>query len=974
MRRYSVQAIRNLDLISRNKSTLATPQSIENRLKGKDNKPLVSILPSLIDRHLQKNRNDLDPDYRAKLLGYLYHRQAYSALLRVGPRLLYENEYINAKTRIKNDNGNDNNSNFLRYDWKRFELKYFLFSLIQTGKFKSLDLVVCKLITHFSLTRKSDVIYLINSVLIKMEKYHLETNKQLNPKEIIFKWVKWMNILNGHCEFNNYITNSSILRPFLEFIVRLSKKKEPAFFYEVLDEIRNRQGLHTVSQFSTTLIQLFNHYRRFGMIESIWFYKTNKNLPIVSSDLTSILRTFCHLGKYDLVGSNYMEYPEAHDDNSQFDYCLIAYANLHDWESLQKQFNALFGIGKLPNIQQYGIVMFALARLGELESVEKLYSQLLRRDMLPTYAVLESLLLAHYKVGDYDSCFTHYEFFEKYDVKPSKYTYAIIFKAYRGLNDIEGALRFLKRKTMKKQVEFTESHFATLIQTTSKTTNYVVGKELYQIMQSVYKITPSGKSVAALMDVYIESGLYDESIKLFKSYIANKKDQFIDDNVVPVYNKAILTYININDAHKCEELIEYVINSKLPTDAYFYEVLIKYMVKLQGNFDSAIETIDQLMNHPTITVKPSHFEIIMSAYYKISYYEGIFQLYKKMTQMNIPVNSPILLYLIKSTFKYSINDKEKLSDAIKMLEQIMENAAKGHLNVSIKKLHPSIVAWPMRIISKYSSSKKALELLNKYNELFYGKDNPIINSKLTIMRSLLVLFGEIEQWDDFKFMFDKYLARIEYLNTLPSSTVPNKNFKTLLIGIIPYELRFLIATRQLDQLPKYLEAWQEKGFIWDNDSWNDIILAYFMDPQMIEEGMKLVNDKFIHGFNLIHKIRLLRNENKEDTNIRSNNETRRALPSIMKLKEENPENFIPKLYLTSDVKTRIMQLLDNYLNSTDNKEAKLKEFIDKYGYFMKSYLMNPRTFVKNWEDIEANHEKYFNELRNTRRVLPSMKF
>lgn len=54
-----------------------------------------------------------------------------------------------------------------------------------------------------------------------------------------------------------------------------------------------------------------------------------------------------------------------------------------------------------------------------------------------------------------------------------------------------------------------------------------------------------------------------------------------------------------------------------------------------------------------------------------------------------------------------------------MVEDIMENAANGTLDVTYNKLHPSVMAWPMRMIVKHDSPQRALELYNRYNELFF---------------------------------------------------------------------------------------------------------------------------------------------------------------------------------------------------------------------------------------------------------------
>ena len=539
------------------------------------------------------------------------------------------------------------------------------------------------------------------------------------------------------------------------------------------------------------------------------------------------------------------------------------------------------------------------------------------------------------------------------------------------MSDIDGALRFLRRKTSKETVKITETHFAILIQMCSKTTNYLIAAELFHIMKSHYNIIPTGKSVAALMDVYIESGLYEKALSLFDEYTqqdnkVSRDDEMLQDNVISVYNKAILVHIKRNEPEKCESLFEKVTQLQIPTDSPFYKMMIQYMIETKKDYPSALDILDKLLTSDTVQATTSHFEVIMAHCNHISYHEGIFQLYKKMNEYNVPMNSRILYYLIKSTFKVNITNKEGVDNAIELLNEIMENVARGTMNVTINRLHPSVMAWPMRVITKYYSPKDALNLFNKYHQLFYGKDDTIMSNKFSILRSFMVLFAEIEQWEQFERVYEKFLARLETIEQLPSHTVKNSKLKGLFIGIISYKIRQLNATQQIDKLPGLVENLQSRGFILDNKSWNDVILALFQDPRTIHDGLKLVNDKFIHGFNLIHKYRFLKNK-KENAELRDGKE-----PWLLSQKEKDPNSFQPKLYLKSDVYLRIMESLDGYLNSLGEThlDDTIKSFLSKYGYFMKSYLMTPRINVTGWESFENDHMQYLQQLRQMKRIVP----
>lgn len=167
-----------------------------------------------------------------------------------------------------------------------------------------------------------------------------------------------------------------------------------------------------------------------------------------------------------------------------------------------------------------------------------------------------------------------------------------------------------------------------------------------------------------------------------------------------------------------------------------------------------------------------------------------------------------------------------------MVEDVMENAANGTLDVTYNKLHPSVMAWPMRMIVKHDSPQRALELYNRYNELFFKKHDWVSNNnKFVMMRSLLVLLAQIEQWKDFETLFAKYMDRIENIENLPSSTTPNIKLRSIFSGLFPYKVSQLIAMNKIDELPLLWKKLREKGFILDNISWNSAVEALFKDQE-----------------------------------------------------------------------------------------------------------------------------------------------
>lgn len=913
----------------------ALPDNVKTILKDKSGKPLdnpqiTTLMNFFMNREITFNE-------RNYLIKYLYGKGAHENILTVGERCLF-----------------DPNGKFIE-KVSVDELKRYVNSLVMARKTISLEQVAYKLIAQFSITRKEVVIQVINSMLVNL--FKVET-----VPEALLKWVKITKRLHGHCDFTNYEQYRYILKTLI-FCLREIDFSDPS--YAVLELVKEDQGALTASQFASTLIYLFSHNRGFGLVEQLWNYKVENQLPISSTDLTSICKAYCHFKKYDLVEQVHSKYPEAHDDHSQFDYVLIAYAKQQNWQNLQDQFNALFGIGELPSINHYGIVMYAIAELGESEMVEKLYGQLLRRGMIPTLPVLQSLLHVYYKSGDLNGCFKHFELFRKYDIRPTPSSYVTMLKVYRNMGNIDGALKMLKQMTDNK-VEMWETHFSIIINLCAKTTNYAVAQELFQIMKEHYNIKPSGSSIASLMYVYTESDLPQQSLKLFSEYCGNGKKTKIRENEISIYNKAIEAYIKMGQKDMCELLFQDILKRNLETNSEFYEVMIKYLTTTVRDFETAENVLDQLLDHPKLKASSSHFECLMGAYDRISHRDGVFKLYQKMLDRGVQVNSKILYYLIKATFKTKLRTRANLEEAIHLVEDIMKRASDRSLDITFSSLHPSVVAWPMRVISKFHSPMRAMDLLNKYNELFYGKGDPA-NSRLVIMRSLMVLYAETEQWDDFERTFEKYLSKIEYYQNLPSSTVKNKKLLTLFKGVFGYKIKHLVATNNVLSIPKWLNELHGRGFVLDNDSWNEAILTMFSDSRTIEQGLGIVDQRLIHGYNLIHKYRLLR---KNTTN---NTSTDRG-SWFLERKAQDPKTFQPSLYLKSDVAEKIKESMDNYLSTFGDVGQELERLIRDYKYFMKSYLMKPRVGIPNWDGIEAKHAYYFRQLRESKRVVPPEKF
>lgn len=951
-----------------------------------DNPLEKSAEVQLINYYLGKDMNPI-PAERKLVIEFFERHQSYNAVVRFGRKHLFVNSEMtnistsdttasitNASTSIKNDIILVNNIQneipvgLLRDDVTTNELKLFIYSLIKMGNIRQLDIFLKSIISQISIQHKSRVIVLIGETYMRLSKMARLEDSAISEADALDRWTKWVTIMDGSCEFTSYMNNTRLLRPILQYIQELEKSDSPFRKLENgLNLVKRRQGVTACSQLSTTLIYLANYNKSFKLAEDLWDYKINNKLHVERSDLTEIMRSYNYYGKFNELSKVYSENPQAHHDASQFDYLLLAHAKTSNWGGLKEQFDALFGIGKLPNIRHYEIIMYSLALLGNVESIEQLYSQYLRRGMIPTYPILQSLLQCYYKSGKPAACFEQFQLFEKYSIQPTPASYTIMFKVYQRLNDISAALRLLKTMTEEKKIPVIEEHFIVLMQMCSRVTNHLIAREIFNIMKDHYDIKPTASSVSALMNVYIESKLYKQAIDIFDEY---SKLTYIknDPHLIDLYTSAILAEMKSNNEANCDNLFETVSKLDIPKNSKFYKILLLYMVNLK-NYSGAEDALMKLLKNPSYIFKANagHFEVIMETYSRISYSDGIFELYKIMTDFHIPVNSKILYYLVKATFKVQMSQKEDLTRSIEFVNKIMEEAAANSIDSYGNIFHPSIVGWALRTVAKYYSPKKALEMLNKYDKLFYDTNIRSVDNKFSLMRSLVVLFGELGEWDQFDIIFNNILKQLERYEKLPSSTIPNIKLRSLFVGIFSYKVRHLVETHQVQDLPRFLETLTEKKFILDNNTWNETVIALFSDSATINHGLEIVNSKLIHGYNLIHKNRLL-------SRLKSESLTQRNNSWFLDKKLEDPKSLVPKLYLKSKSFNIISKRLDSYLNNCDDIEEILRELIEKYGYFMKSYLMRGRNDVRDWYIIEENHKTYLELLRTTKRVVPIDKF
>ncbi|KAH3903225.1 uncharacterized protein SCODWIG_01827 [Saccharomycodes ludwigii] len=847
-------------------------------------------------------------------------------------------------------------------------------------------------INNSTSSKRSMIIKVLSSLLsVTYESYGFKT------ASIIF--MHSYSFMQGHCDFSSpkdYLRNRDILEPLMIVMQKNEKSYRESMnstvefdYYELLTNLETSFAVNVhhlvnvkytsskipvvISQYASTLQMLVLRRRMFDKGWDIWKYKYDHHRDLVEiNDLTGALRILVHKGNYGQVQKLYEEFPHLHNfGEKQFDYLLIAYSKLKSWDALQKQFNKLFGIGELPNVLHYGIIMYALADYGELEIVDSLYKQLLNRKLIPNYAVLQSLLYAYYKNGDYQGALHHFELFKKYDVRPQTYTYLILLDIYRTQNDLDGALMVLKKMNLEQRELISSRHFEKIFRICAYLTNIPIAEELFHLMRDEYNITPTPALIASLMDVYSDSKQPTQAVKIFNNYI--KEDYIQSDDVLKIYMYNSLIYAKTLLEENCDSLFLEISEAGIRTNSEFYRVMLNYLISLKKDVEASGKLLNHMLEHSPGLVLPAHFEIIMRYYDCHNNSAMIFSYYEKLLNNKIPVNSKILHYVVKHAFITNISktgSSSNIKKVLRLLNDIMESSANRTLDIVHPVLHPGVIIYPIKQLVTYDPVS-AWKILYDYIRIFYKSNPNAILTKFRILKTKAYVYYETQQWEELALTFDDIMNRITNIRNGPTSKIMrNLNLDGLLIGVFNFKLEELHMGHRIGEIPSWIKKLRENSLVIDNKSYNSAIRLMIDYTGTRDYALNLINNLLIKGFNRIHMLRLMK-KHYTDFSTSSN-----QLPKDLIALRADPSYGRPTYYLESNVYEEVKEKLDKYLSSLNNLtelENILESWTKKYPRFIIGYLMKPKNNVAYWYAVEARHKEFLQELRTSKRT-PKVKW
>ncbi|AAS50998.1 ABR225Cp [Eremothecium gossypii ATCC 10895] len=864
---------------------------------------------------------------RGAVLQYFKTFEQYGAVKKVAARLLME------------PNGD------FRGDLTLAETKLYLESLVELRQFADAVQAVEKMIRQSALRSPWQAHKLVCVLFTRLWAH-------IPPQEVLAYLASMLRALHGTCSFGPPWVNTDIVKLFFHFFRAFPEIE--SYQHQALSLIESQLDACAAAEFSSTLLQIHLVHRRFQLCEQVWKYKVQKKFPTTSADLTAIMEAYSHKGDWQGVVDLYESHSSVRNLSNHFELKLYAHARLHDWRNLKDSFNCLFGLGKLPSLEHYSVVMLALAHNGNTDLVEQLYLQLLRRGLTPTNAILRSMVLAGYKAGDLSRAVNNFELFKHNGIKPTSGDYLLLLRVYRRLGDLELSFKALRRLTQESYTLY-DKHFACIIDTCAKTCSHGVASELFKLMEEHYGVTATGHSVSSLMRVYLSSMLPQKAVNLFKIY-SNKP---LDSKFL-LYPVLLEAYLQLRNYKRFEETLKEFTSIEQSSYLNVCEVTIRYLAEHKHDTKAAEAVLDQFIKKNPSSIRANLFEPILKEYDRTQDTDASLALFKNMAELKVAMSTKTLLYLLKSTFKRSLKTHQDLNDYVEWSINILKRVRDKNIIMENSFLYPAVVAYPVKMLAKHHHPNTAVRLLTEYYEIF-GKKIPRSDESIVVTKALMVVAGEAQNWQEFEEHYSNLMEKISKMKGPENKVQDNKRISNVLFGVLGYKMESMQATGKIQEIPSVLQEYEQMGLILTNSMWNKIIKTLVSDDKTIKLGIGFANENFIQGYSLRNANKLIQTSDEQFLS-----------PFQKHIKERqkvNPKAFKPKKYLNYSTYCEIAKSLDEYLNRRcDQLDEEVAQLTNTYPRFMKRYLRRSRN-VRNWRDFERRHNNFFEHLHMQNELL-----
>lgn len=741
-------------------------------------------------------------------------------------------------------------------------------------------------------------------------------------------WYRYALMSYGHLDFNNVVRYTDTLTSVPLFTSHYDSQ-ELVLFLKKFKELNQVSNHHFSMLISTFIFSLSRRNNTLQSIRALWDYKLSNNLSMVHQDLTLMMKSLQANQLNSEAMSLYNSHSDLHHDD-QFDTLLRVHGSEHQWTSMQKQFEELFGRGELPNIRHYGIVMYALSLKGEMNALMLLWNQLQDRKMIPTLSIFHSLMVCSNVVKDYRGTISWFQKLPEYGLNYTTRSYSYLFKLLRGLRQLKVQLKFFKQLIYEDQVELHQECFDEIIMTCLELDDMKTAEFVFETLTK-FDIQLSPKSEIVMMNLYNNRRHFNK----VESKITTKISQGQPPST-EMYNQLLLRFLKTKEYSNIFELINKMRSNDISLDSHTYSYLARALVETK-NPDQALK----LFNRIPELLKVPQFNYLMNALYRAGYYKHVVRLYDKMIELKLIPDFDSYKHLINSLL-VQYRGRRRLREqtlelAIKVVNTLLSDKANNNLKNPVVNLPFGLVYNLLNVLVRHD-----LDLCLSLFAEFYDscQDKKSIEDDFRFSAISLKIHRRQGNDEEFMKIFQNYVELLESSFPIdPKTERVDRKSVSWKVRYLPQEfwphiLRIHESKGKLTEIPELLKSLTDKGFLFNNWQYNLTVVSLMKSRATMDVALSMAESKLMDGYIYLRlKRKALR--------LLARSHTTRSVSPVFK---------VPTFqnYLSGPSYIKLVQKFKKLLpKDTEARELTLREYTRKYPKFFKYFRLRSEV-IDDW--------------------------
>ncbi|SPO22557.1 uncharacterized protein UTRI_01235 [Ustilago trichophora] len=526
-------------------------------------------------------------------------------------------------------------------------------------------------------------------------------------------------------------------------------------------------------------------------------------------------------------------------------------AEVHDFEASQVDQCAP---GRSPlNAKAYGMLIKACNRSDDVDLAELYLTKALERGIAPRSSDFNLIIDLHIRNSNVDAALAVFEQMKEFGVQPDKYTYTILIHGFALRRDPDSAAH-----TLRAMID--------------------AGR------------TPDRITYAALLNCFVESGIYDEAIRMF-AWMQNHRDVRIRPSI-EVCNIILKAYVLSSvPVQKVMQFVSNVRKMRLSPNANTYALMLQsacdagFMDVAEEVFSEAERCLPDITGSgPGQGANVYHFTIMIQGYLRLGDHAEAKDYFDEMQQRKLSPSSITWSVMVHS---YAHSENEANYDlACTLVSQLVADESKRAFRPSSwsapaafagKEKTPTAVEKAFenhRLPAKHSPSFETLYTVLMVAQAQRGEPDKVERTLRTLARStpdlsvyamtpLLDAYRRAGDVDSALRLFDQIYAsalelasskshRIYAHSSTPDASEPDdsdpqasaerrrdassRNVLCLPISIM---IDLLSNAGRHEEISKMWARAKKDGFGFDSDNWNHLA-ASMARAEQLEEALSVV--------------------------------------------------------------------------------------------------------------------------------------